>query len=167
MFWRYFAERSTMKWLALVLLLPGFLLVGALLLNRPPLFDPPGPVARLRTYLTTNVAETRPDHRQPELRTLVVPLDVKAAKAAVLDAIGRLGWGDVRVGSDEIRAVAVTPLLGFRDDVTVRLTGAEGGGTRVDARSASRVGRGDLAANERHLLDLFAALDSETRAARP
>jgi uncharacterized protein (DUF1499 family) len=158
-----------MKWLVLILLLPVLLLVGALMLNRPPLFDPPGPLVRLKTYLTTNVAETRPDHSQPELQTPVYPFDARAARSAVLAAMDGLGWREVRVvAPDEIRAVVVTPLLGFRDDVTVRLAPDVGGrGTRIAARSASRVGRGDMAANERHLLDLFAVLNKATVGGRP
>lgn len=48
-----------MKWFALILALPFLLVSGGLLLNRPPLLSPPGPLERLKTYLTTNVAETR------------------------------------------------------------------------------------------------------------
>jgi hypothetical protein len=146
------------KWAGLLILVPAALIVGALVLNRPPLFDPPGPVARLKAYLTTNVAGTSPDSERPELRTRTYPLGEQALQAAVLTAMKKLGWRDVRVGPAGIRSVAVTPLLGFRDDITVRLSPIGGGRTRLDARSASRIGRGDLAANERHLLDLFAAL---------
>ena len=58
-----------MRWLSLLFVLPILLLVAGLLGNRPPLFSPPGPLERLKAYLTTNVAETRPDHPFPELRT--------------------------------------------------------------------------------------------------
>jgi hypothetical protein len=147
-----------MKWLGLLILVPALLIVGTLVLNRPPLFGPPGPVARLKAYLTTNVAETSPGNVRPELRTRTYPLGEEALQAAVLTAMKKVGWRDVRVGPAGIQAVAVTPLLGFRDDVTVRLSPIGRGQTRLDARSASRIGRGDLAANERHLLDLFDAL---------
>lgn len=153
-----------MKWLGLLILVPALLVVGALALNRPPLFDPPGPVARLKTYLTTNVAETSPASVRPELQTRTYPLGEKALQAAVLTAMKKLGWRDVRVGPAGIQAVAVTPWLGFRDDVNVRLSPIGGNRTRLDARSASRVGRGDLAANERHLLDLFAELPAPAHA---
>ena len=147
-----------MKWLVVLLLLPPALLTGALLLNRPPLFAPPGLLERLRTYLQTNIAETRPEHPFPELRTPLVPVDEAAAQAAVVAAMQRLGWSDVQGMRGEVRAVVVTPLFRFRDDVTVRLEEA-GGGTLLHARSASRVGKGDLAANARHLRDLFGAVE--------
>jgi uncharacterized protein (DUF1499 family) len=148
------------RWLLLVVAVPGVLLAGGLLLNRPPLIAPPGPWERLKTYLTTNVAETRPDHRFPELRPPLLPATLEEARAAVLAAMEGLGWQEVRMGGDALRALVVTPLFRFRDEVTVRLE-ATGEGTRLHARSASRVGRGDLAANTRHLLDLFAALEAE------
>ena len=113
-----------MRWLSLLFVLPILLLVAGLLGNRPPLFSPPGPLERLKAYLTTNVAETRPDHPFPELRTPLLPADLPD-----------------------------TPVLRFRDDVRVRLEKAEGG-TWLHARSASRIGKGDLAANARHLRDL-------------
>jgi hypothetical protein len=46
-----------------------------------------------------------------------------------------------------IEAVAVTPVFGFQDDVVVRVRPAPQGGTRVDVRSKSRDGRGDIGAN--------------------
>ncbi len=147
-----------MKWLFLALTVPVVLLAGGLLLNRPPLLSPPGVFERLKAYLTTNVAETRPDHRFPELRTPLVPLETGEARTAVLAAMQELGWQQVEVASDGIRAVVVSRLFRFRDDVTVRLEEIDGG-TRLHARSASRVGKGDLAANAGHLRALFAAVD--------
>jgi hypothetical protein len=46
------------KWFAFLIAVPFLPLAGGLLLNRPPMLSPPGPMERLRTYLTTNVAET-------------------------------------------------------------------------------------------------------------
>jgi len=144
-----------MKWLALILAVPFLLLTGGLLLNRPPLLSPPGPMERLKTYLTTNVAETRADHPFPELRTRLVPAaDRETVHAAVVRTMAELGWQEIRDDPDEIRAVVVSPLFRFRDDVTVRLEETEGG-MLIHARSASRVGKGDLAANARHLRELF------------
>lgn len=147
-----------MKWLALILALPILMLAGGLLLNRPPLWSPPGPLERLKTYLTTNVAENRPGHPFAELRTPLVRADVERTRAAVLTAMRGLGWKEIREEPGEIRAVAVSPLLRFRDDLTVRLEGTDGG-TLLYARSSSRVGKGDLAANARHLRDLFAEVE--------
>jgi hypothetical protein len=147
-----------MKWLVLVLALPFLLLSGGLLLNRPPLLSPPGPLERLKTYLTTNIAETRPDHVFPELRTPLVPADPEQTGDAVLTAMHALGWKEIRAAEGTLSAVVVSPLFRFRDDVTVRLKTAAGG-TLLQAHASSRVGKGDLGANGRHLRELFTEIE--------
>jgi len=148
-----------MKWLLLILVLPLVLIAGGLALNRPPLGAAPGPLERLRVYLTTNVAETRPDHVFPELRTPLIPAEPDATRSAVMEVAERLGWREVQADDNEVRAVVVSSLFRFRDDVRVRLETGEEGGTRLHVRSASRVGKGDLAANARHVVDLIAAVE--------
>jgi uncharacterized protein (DUF1499 family) len=147
-----------MKWLLLILALPLVLIAGGLALNRPPLLNTPGPLERLRVYLTTNVAETRPDHVFSELRTPLIAADLDATRSAVLAGMEQLGWREIQTDDSELRAVVVSRLFRFRDDIRVRLEAAEGG-TRLHVRSASRVGKGDLAANARHVLDLISAVD--------
>ena len=79
---------------------------------------------------------------------------------AAAEAVGRrLGWEIVAVAPAEgrLEATATTPWFGFKDDVVVRVTAA-GGGSRVDVRSKSRVGRSDLGVNARRVRDFLAAL---------
>ncbi|MGD8590657.1 MAG: DUF1499 domain-containing protein [Chromatiales bacterium] len=147
-----------MKWLILVLLLPIILLAGALLLNRAPLWLTPGPLVRLQLYLTTHTAETRPDHERPELRPLLLHEPLTQARERVIAAMRRLDWQQISPEGDVVRAVVVTPLWRFKDDVEVRLQQIAGG-IQVNIRSQSRVGKGDLAANTRHILDLFHQLE--------
>lgn len=150
-----------MKWLAWLLALPLALVAGGLLANRPPLWSPPGPLVRLKTYLTTNVAETAPDRPFPELRTPYISTDLPTARKRLRDAMQGLGWREIREeGTDGLRALVVTPLLRFRDDLEVRLE-PSGGKVWVHARSVSRLGRGDLGANARHLRQLFTAVDAQ------
>jgi len=150
-----------MKWVWLglvgILLLPSV----ALLLNRPPLFSPPGPLQRLKVYLGSNVAETAPDHPFSELRTPLIPADVERTRRVVRSAMQELGWHDIVADEQGLRAVVVTPIFRFRDDVTVGFEETPQG-TLLDARSQSRVGRGDLAANAWHLQQLFAAVRRST-----
>jgi len=143
-----------MKVILFVLALPFLLLSGGLLLNRPPLLSPPGPFERVRTYLTTNVAESQADHVFPELRPLRLRADRNQVRDAVVAAMEALGWTDIEARDSEVRAVVVTTLFRFRDDVTA-WTEQAGADTLVQVRSASRIGKGDLAANARHILDLF------------
>lgn len=57
-----------------------------------------------------------------------------------------------------IEAVARTPIMGFRDDVVIRITPV-GQGTRVDMRSASRFGNHDLGANASRIRSLLGDID--------
>jgi Protein of unknown function (DUF1499) len=57
-----------------------------------------------------------------------------------------------------IEAIARTPILGFRDDVVVRIR-ASTDGTRIDVRSASRYGRHDLGTNAKRVRDLISDID--------
>jgi len=146
---------------ALLVLVPLVLAVGGLLLNRLPLLDPPGLGTRLRTYLTTNVAETRTDHPFPELRERSFSVPPSELYSKVRDAVVSLGWRVVQEDRQALRleAVVETPLLRFRDDVQIEVRPAAAEESRLRVRSASRVGRGDFGANTRHVLDLYRALD--------
>jgi uncharacterized protein (DUF1499 family) len=63
----------------------------------------------------------------------------------------------------ELEAVATSRLFGFQDDVVVRVRPDPAGGSRVDMRSKSRVGQGDLGANAARIRAFETAL--ATRAA--
>jgi fatty-acyl-CoA synthase len=56
-----------------------------------------------------------------------------------------------------IEATATSFWYGFKDDVLVRIR-PEGGGSRVDLRSVSRVGLSDLGANCERITELVEAL---------
>jgi hypothetical protein len=57
-----------------------------------------------------------------------------------------------------IEAVARTPILGFRDDVVVRIRPTVDG-ARIDVRSASRYGRHDLGTNAKRVRSLIDDID--------
>ena len=57
-----------------------------------------------------------------------------------------------------IEAIARTPILGFRDDVVVRVRATQDG-ARIDVRSASRYGRHDLGANAARVRSLIDDVD--------
>ena len=84
----------------------------------------------------------------PDLKTLTVPAEkdkvLKAAEAALKSM--NLEIVDQNAAEGRIEAVATTLLYGFKDDVVVRVI-AEGGATKVDVRSKSRVGRSDIGQN--------------------
>lgn len=65
-----------------------------------------------------------------------------------------------------IAAVARTLIMGFRDDVVIRVR-AVGDGSRVDVRSASRYGKADFGANARRVTALLGDIDSAVSEAPP
>ena len=65
-----------------------------------------------------------------------------------------------------IEAVARTPILGFRDDVVVRVR-PTADGARIDVRSASRYGRHDLGTNAKRVRNLIDDIDDVLSAPQP
>lgn len=94
----------------------------------------------------------------------VAPLQVTAEPSMVFaeaEALARdLEWRIVEAdqGEGRIEAVDRTLWFGFRDDVVIRITEAGDGRTRVDVRSASRVGQSDLGVNARRVEDFLSRL---------
>ena len=63
-----------------------------------------------------------------------------------------------------IEAVARTPIMGFRDDVVIRVS-TVGAGARVDMRSASRYGLHDFGANAARIRSLLEDIDDAVSSA--
>jgi uncharacterized protein (DUF1499 family) len=84
----------------------------------------------------------------PEVGPLALDAPPERAFAAALDAARGMGWEIVGVEPAEgrIEATDTTFWFGFKDDVVVRVTAAAGG-SRIDVRSVSRVGRSDVGTN--------------------
>ncbi len=92
------------------------------------------------------------------LRPRVLPLPPAAADDRVAGAIAAIrGWRVVGRGDGVIQATRTTRIFRFVDDISILLEPAAGG-TAVSARSASRIGRGDLGQNRRNLGELWQAL---------
>jgi uncharacterized protein (DUF1499 family) len=95
----------------------------------------------------------------PELRPLEIAAPPAQAFARARAAARALGWEIV--GTDEsagrIEAVATTFWFGFKDDVVIRVVPA-GSGSRIDVRSKSRVGRGDVGANAKRIQEFLTRL---------
>ena len=82
-------------------------------------------------------------------------VDSRAPQARVTDARRS---ADAPVSDGVIEAVARTPVLGFRDDVVVRVR-ATADGSRIDVRSASRYGRADFGTNASRVRNLIDDID--------
>ena len=89
----------------------------------------------------------------------MVSVSPQIAYEAALDVIAKRKWRivDARTrkpaAGGRIEAVARTPIMGFRDDVVVRVR-SEPDGARIDIRSASRYGCHDFGTNAAHQLAL-------------
>ena len=94
----------------------------------------------------------------------IVPLDLSVAAEQALDeaaAVARqLGWEVVAVDRRRgvLEAIDTTFWFRFKDDVVVRVRAIGASRSRLDVRSKSRVGRGDLGANARRIRMFTAAL---------
>jgi uncharacterized protein (DUF1499 family) len=106
----------------------------------------------------SNIAVTADGAADPRLRPHVYPLSPLQTAHAVVDAIERLPRWEVVAGKNGvIWATRRTRLFRFVDDVYLLLLPAHDS-TVVFARSASRVGRGDLGQNRRNLGELWEAM---------
>lgn len=95
----------------------------------------------------------------PAVKPLIVAEPPAAAFDRALAAARAQGWTIVTsdAGDGRIEATDTVPWWGFKDDVVVRLR-PEATGTRIDVRSKSRVGRGDLGVNAKRVSDYLAAI---------
>lgn len=95
----------------------------------------------------------------PDIRPLMMAMPVDSAFSLALRAAREMGWElvDQNRRDGRIEATATTPWMGFKDDVVIRVSSASGI-SRVDARSKSRVGRGDVGANAKRIRAYLAKL---------
>jgi uncharacterized protein (DUF1499 family) len=82
----------------------------------------------------------------PDLAPVVLKLAPPQALAKALLVARDMGWQIVAQDDTAMEATATTPWFGFKDDVVLRVR-PDGSGSRIDIRSASRIGTSDLGAN--------------------
>lgn len=95
----------------------------------------------------------------PDIAPLVLAAPPREAFARAQRAAAELGWRVIAADpvAGRLEATDRTAWFGFEDDIVVRIAAAEGG-SRVDVRSVSRVGRSDLGANARRIRAFLARL---------
>ena len=142
----------------------------------PPRFEA---IARLRsrdanpiTYAGLRAAELQRT-AYPQIESLIVSVNPQMAYDAALDIVTKRKWRIVDARAPQagrrdgrIEAVARTPILGFRDDVVVRVR-SEPDGARVDIRSTSRYGRHDFGTNASRVSALSEAIDEAVDNLKP
>lgn len=102
----------------------------------------------------------------PDLGPLRVAAPAGTVFARARDLVAASGWTLVEANEAEgrIEATAETRWVRFQDDVVIRIVALPDGQTRVDVRSKSRVGRGDMGQNARRVREFLAALRDELAA---
>jgi uncharacterized protein (DUF1499 family) len=99
----------------------------------------------------------------PDIVSLTVGLAPDAAFGRALDTAQQMGW--TIVASDKaagrIEASERSRWMGFTDDIVVRITPASSG-SRIDLRSASRLGRSDFGVNAARIRTYLATLRAAT-----
>jgi uncharacterized protein (DUF1499 family) len=95
-----------------------------------------------------------------DIKPLVVKTPPSDELQKAIDAARSLGWQVIATdaASGRIEATDTTGWFGFKDDIIVRVRGQPDGGSRVDVRSVSRVGRGDLGTNAARVRKFLARL---------
>ncbi len=88
----------------------------------------------------------------PDLGPLMLQVSPQQAFERALAAARAMGWEIVAAepAGRHLEATATTFWFGFKDDVVVRVTPADGG-SRIDVRSVSRVGRSDVGTNAKRI----------------
>jgi hypothetical protein len=105
----------------------------------------------------------------PHIKPVIIGQEPQVVMVSVMAAVNKLGWqlhrNDSDVGniSDAIvvEAYIKTPLLGFVDDIVVRITPEESGASRIDVRSVSRIGVSDLGTNAERIHLFFNVLSEQ------
>jgi len=134
----------------------------------------PATAALLAIRHPGNVAQTRPDHPEPDLRTRRYPRRGDAASfrqriESVIPSLSTYGkaWRlaqTVPAPEGGFTVKAEVPVLFFTDDLHVQVrpdpTNAY---WLVDVVSRSRTGKSDLGENRRHVVQLLASLDQDSQ----
>jgi len=96
----------------------------------------------------------------PDIKTLTLAMPVDRAFARAHEAAEGMGWEIVASdpSAGRIEATETTLWFGFKDDVVIRIAGTAGG-SRLDVRSKSRVGKSDAGANAERIRKFMKAVE--------
>jgi uncharacterized protein (DUF1499 family) len=95
----------------------------------------------------------------PDIQPLLLDVPPQVAFTRARDTAESMGWTLVASNPVEGRIEATDRTLwyGFKDDIVIRVA-PSGGGSRVDVRSVSRVGRSDIGINAQRIRQFIAKL---------
>ncbi len=132
-------------------------------IDDPPAFvqasNLPANQGRDMSYPGGKVAEAQRS-AYPDLRPLDLDVPPADAFALIRDRARHTPDWTINVedaGSGTVEGVATTSVFQFQDDFVIRVR-RRAGGSRIDMRSKSRDGRGDMGTNARRIRDFFSTL---------
>lgn len=120
--------------------------------------DAPNPVK----YAGEETAEIQRSF-YPDLESVTVGFEYNEAYNRALEAARDMPWEIVDENREQGRIEAFEKLawFGFIDDVVIRVdTTSDGAGTKIDIRSKSRIGRGDLGVNAKRIRSYIKELEN-------
>ncbi|MDX1586489.1 MAG: DUF1499 domain-containing protein [Balneolaceae bacterium] len=96
------------------------------------------------------------------LETLRLPVPPSEAYDRALQAARQMPWEIVSENKEDLRIEAFhkLPWFGFIDDVVIRVDTTDNG-SKIDVRSVSRVGRGDLGVNAERIENYLSEIEKE------
>src|SRR5882724_4359246 len=109
----------------------------------------------------------------PDIETVELEVPPQRAYEITLQLVNRRKWLVIDERPPQlprligrIEAVARTPIMGFREDVSIRVT-PDGEGSRVDIRSSSRYFESDLGSNAARITSLIDDINNAVDNAKP
>jgi hypothetical protein len=165
--------KATMGLFFSLLCLGPLALILALALRYPVVSDvttdfvrPPGLVSPVETRPWTIEEQQAIEAAFPNARTRTYPIEAPQIYALAAQLVDAKGWESrarrepqTPLAEGQINAIATT-LLGWRDEIAIRITGSAQGST-VAMRSTSLHNIHDLGENGRTVEDFLAALDNQ------
>jgi uncharacterized protein (DUF1499 family) len=112
--------------------------------------------------LTTNHAKLDPESVDASLRPLTIGRSPEDVARMIVQWAEKLPQWSLQSRRDSEHRITIhltrtTRMLRFTDDIQIRLE-ADGDGTRIEAESRSRFGKGDLGQNPRNLREFVNAV---------
>jgi len=148
--------------LLVIFVLLVFMYTRAFQIAEVPMKAAPGFKKRFNVYFNSHVSETTDNPFLPEMTKPQFNTDADNLYKVMEKGIKNLGWIIVTAdpAAREIKAIVQTKLLKFKDDIKV-IAEADGNNSKLYAWSSSRIGIGDMGANQKHIFDLVGQIKNE------
>lgn len=116
------------------------------------------------TYGDQEKAKTQRE-AYPDIQTLYLDASYNEAYDRALEAAKQMPWEEIVTSDPQqglIEAVDKLAWFGFKDDIVIRVDTAETAGqSKIDVRSVSRIGRGDIGVNAHRIRNYLKAVQKQ------